>query len=98
MRTAWRALRPTTGRLLLAAPIGPDLLVWNLHRRYGALRLPRLLAGWAEEARLGWDETRLTAASDHRRRYEPLLVLRRNSTADLEVATYGTESEQCGDE
>lgn len=83
VRTAWRALRPGTGRLLLSAPVGPDLLVWNLHRRYGPLRLPRLLAGWHEEARLGWDEDRLAAPSDHRRRYEPLFVLRRNGSEDL---------------
>lgn len=85
MRTAWRALRPISGRLLLSAPVGPDLLVWNLHRRYGATRLPMLLRGWQEDARLGWDEGRLTANSDHRRRYEPLFVLRRNASTDLDV-------------
>ena len=70
MRGAWRALRPGRGRLLLSAPVGPDLLVWNLHRRYGPLRLPRLLGGWEEEGRLGWDDTRLAAPSDQRRRCE----------------------------
>ena len=92
MRTAWRALRPS-GRLLLSAPVGPDLLVWNLHRRYGPLRLPRLLAGWQEDARLGFDPARLTATSDHRRRYEPLFVLRRNGTDDLAVQGEGVVSE-----
>ena len=85
MRGAWRALRPETGRLLLSAPVGPDLVVWNLHRRYGPLRLPRLLGGWDEAARIGFDEERLTRPADHKRRFEPLFVLRRNSSADLPV-------------
>mmetsp|Transcript_62313 Transcript_62313/g.103627 ORF Transcript_62313/g.103627 Transcript_62313/m.103627 type:complete len:301 (+) Transcript_62313:239-1141(+) len=86
MRTAWRALRPGNGRLLLSVPIGPDRLVWNLHRRYGQLRLPRMLAGWEEVARLGWDEKRISdEAADHRRRFEPLFILARNSTLDLNL-------------
>ena len=89
MRLAWRSLRPG-GHLLLSAPVGPDLIVWNMHRRYGPIRLPRLLTGWEEVARLDWEQERLTAAADHRRRYEPLFILRRNSTstadtADLEI-------------
>lgn len=88
MRTAWRALKPSTGRLLLSVPIGPDLLAWNVHRRYGELRLPMLLAGWRELSRIGWDDdSRLTAPSDHRRRFEPLFVLERNATADLALAS-----------
>lgn len=79
MQHAWRALRPG-GRLLLSVPVGPDALVWNLHRRYGAARLPLLLRGWAEEGRVGWEESRLTAAADVRRSYEPLFILRRNDT------------------
>lgn len=91
MRTAWRALRPG-GRLMLSAPIGRDLLVWNLHRRYGRLRLPRLLHGWEELKRFGWDEARLDAPTDHRRRFEPLFVLVRNSSADLELALWEAHS------
>ena len=34
------------GLLLLTVPIGPDVVVWNLHRRYGVARLPHLLWGW----------------------------------------------------
>ena len=93
MRSAWRALRPHTGRLLLSAPVGPDLVVWNLHRRYGALRLPLLLRGWDEQTRIGWDAARLTAAADHRRRFEPMFVLRRNASEDLDLA----DVEQVGD-
>ena len=55
--------------------VGPDLVVWNLHRRYGPLRLPMLLGGWAEAARLGWEEERLAAPADHRRRCAPPFVL-----------------------
>jgi len=34
------------GILFLSIPIGPDTLVWNAHRIYGPLRLPKLLSGW----------------------------------------------------
>jgi hypothetical protein len=63
------------------------MLVWNLHRRYGPLRLPRLLAGWEESGRFGWESSRLDATTDHRRRFEPLFVLRRNGSADLPVVS-----------
>jgi len=82
MRTAWRALRPG-GVLMLSLPIDPDLFVWNLHRRYGARRLARMIAGWRERGRLGWEASKLTEAADHRRRYEPIFILERNaSTAE----------------
>ena len=81
MRTAWRALRPG-GKLLISLPVGPDLLVWNLHRRYGRRRLPRMLAGWEEVGRVGWREARLSAEADHRQRYEPVFILRRNASED----------------
>lgn len=34
------------GLLFLAVPVGQDLLVWNLHRVYGKIRLKALLNGW----------------------------------------------------
>jgi hypothetical protein len=37
MRAA-RCLLRRQGVLLLTLPVGPDAVVWNLHRRYGALR------------------------------------------------------------
>jgi len=79
MQTVWRSLRPG-GVFLLSLPVGPDLIVWNLHRRYGTLRLPRMLAGWEELRRVGWMDGRLHAPADHRHRYEPVFVLRRNSS------------------
>ena len=79
MQTVWRSLRPG-GVFLLSLPVGPDLIVWNLHRRYGTLRLPRMLAGWEELRRVGWMAGRLHAPADHRHRYEPVFVLRRNSS------------------
>lgn len=35
------------GLLFLSVPVGPDVLAWNLLRRYGRVRLPLLLEGWA---------------------------------------------------
>ena len=36
------------GKFILTVPIGPDMVVWNLQRRYGRTRLPLLLEGWEE--------------------------------------------------
>ena len=65
MRTARECLKPG-GRLFLTVPVGPDVIVWNLHRRYGVHRLPLMLAGWDEAGRVGWDERKLEAAADYR--------------------------------
>jgi len=67
-------LRPV-GVLVLTVPIGPDLLVWNLHRRYGPLRLPKLLEGWVRLRTFGWNATRLYSAASFRHSYEPVFVL-----------------------
>jgi SAM-dependent methyltransferase len=77
MSRAMGLLRPG-GLLLLTVPIGPDLVVWNLLRRYGEKRLPLLLDGWEIVERLFWDEARVTAPeSNFRKSYEPVLVLRK---------------------
>ena len=34
------------GQFVLSLPVGPDVTVWNLHRRYGTLRLPMCLAAF----------------------------------------------------
>ncbi|WP_420422352.1 DUF268 domain-containing protein [Simkania sp.] len=36
----------STGKLILAVPVGQDCLVWNAHRIYGPKRLSKLLQGW----------------------------------------------------
>eukprot|EP01064_Diplonema_japonicum_P019160 TRINITY_DN27863_c0_g1_i1.p1 TRINITY_DN27863_c0_g1~~TRINITY_DN27863_c0_g1_i1.p1 ORF type:complete len:286 (+),score=73.08 TRINITY_DN27863_c0_g1_i1:38-859(+) len=69
-------LKPN-GVLYLTVPIGPDVVVWNLHRRYGEIRLPMLLKGWEVVDRIGWDEAKLTAEASWRQTYEPILVLRK---------------------
>jgi hypothetical protein len=70
------ALKPN-GLLFLTIPIGPDVVVWNLHRRYGKLRLPKLLDGWIQEDIIGWNEERLTQRASWTRTYEPVFVLRK---------------------
>eukprot|EP01052_Picozoa_sp_SAG31_P044687 SAG31_NODE_7883_length_1574_cov_1.466441_2_plen_185_part_00 len=69
-----RCLLKPGGTLFMTVPIGPDVVVWNLHRRYGRLRLPWLLDGWNVDAAYGWDEGYLDAAADFRRTYEPVFV------------------------
>ena len=53
--------------------------------RYGERRLPLLLAGWEDVARVGWEEARLRAEASYLRSYEPIFVLGRNGTADARL-------------
>lgn len=76
MNRAYQILKPG-GLLFLSVPIGPDLVVFNLHRRYGRLRLPMLLASWEVLDRIGWDESRLDTSASWRSAYEPVFVLRK---------------------
>ena len=59
------------------------MVVWNLHRRYGELRLPRLLEGWRVAGRFGWDERRLTQPANWRQTYEPVLLLEADERAGM---------------
>eukprot|EP01065_Artemidia_motanka_P002476 TRINITY_DN11181_c0_g1_i1.p1 TRINITY_DN11181_c0_g1~~TRINITY_DN11181_c0_g1_i1.p1 ORF type:complete len:281 (+),score=53.39 TRINITY_DN11181_c0_g1_i1:80-922(+) len=76
MQKAMDSLRPG-GYLVLTVPVGPDVVVWNLHRRYGAVRLPLLLQGWEVVSRVGWVESKLTADANWRQSYEPIHILRK---------------------
>lgn len=71
------------GLLFLSVPVGPDLVVWNLHRRYGPVRLPLLLHGYHKRDCFGWDETLLTAPRSFRKSYEPVFVLQSMPKQDL---------------
>ena len=67
--------RASGGVLVMSAPIGPDLVVWNLERRYGAVRLPLLLEGWEVKSRHGWNKAKLTEEASFRQRFEPVFVM-----------------------
>eukprot|EP01043_Picozoa_sp_COSAG02_P035080 COSAG02_NODE_2490_length_8694_cov_3.602909_4_plen_77_part_00 len=49
--------------------------MWNLHRRYGAARLPWMLTDWAVKDIVGWNEDLLTREANWRQTYEPAFVL-----------------------
>lgn len=89
MSRAMFLLKPG-GLLFLTVPIGPDVIVFNLLRRYGTVRLPLLLQGWEVVERMFWDERRLTEPqANYRRSYEPVFVLRKPLRAS---ATDGTDT------
>ena len=48
-----RSILKPGGLLLLSVPVGPDVVIFNLHRRYGPLRLPMLFKGWDVVKRVG---------------------------------------------
>ena len=66
------------GLLILTVPIGSDLLVFNLLRRYGAIRLPLLLDGWDVIDRLGWQSKKLNEDTNFRKSYEPVFILQKS--------------------
>jgi SAM-dependent methyltransferase len=76
MRKVMNILKPG-GLLFMTVPVGPDVVVFNLHRRYGHVRLPLLLDGWEVVDRVGWLESRLEAPANWRQTYEPVFVLRK---------------------
>jgi hypothetical protein len=68
------------GYIILTVPVGADIVVFNLLRRYGPVRLPRLLeaaAGFTVVDKLGWEEDRFTATPDFRHSYEPVIILKK---------------------
>ncbi len=76
MKRVMSVLRPG-GLLFLTVPIGPDVVVFNLHRRYGVIRLPLLLEGWEVVERIGWIESKISQQANWRQTYEPIFVLRK---------------------
>jgi len=46
MSMAKNKLLKETGHMILAVPIGQDVLYWNAHRVYGRLRFPLLVKEW----------------------------------------------------
>ena len=80
------------GVLILTAPIGPDLVVWNLERRYGRVRLPLLLDGWEVRQRFGYIEEKLREEENFRKRFEPAWVLSHPTSAHRATATAATSS------
>jgi hypothetical protein len=75
MRRVHTLLKPGTGLLFLSVPIGADVLVWNLHRRYGPTRFPLLIADYEIVHRLGWEDRKFNESSNWRQTYEPIFIL-----------------------
>jgi hypothetical protein len=90
-----RSLLKADGKMILTVPIGPDVVVFNLHRRYGRIRLPALLRGWKIVDRIGWREENLDKEANWRQTYEPILLL---SKDDSGVADEFGPIERCAHE
>ncbi len=69
------SLTPATGLAFFSVPVGADLVVWNLHRRYGPIRLPLLLAEFCTIGQVGLETRRLNENQSFRKSYEPIFVL-----------------------
>jgi SAM-dependent methyltransferase len=71
----FRQLLKPQGKLFLAVPVGPDLVVWNAHRIYGPKRLAMLLSGWREVASYGFDRNTLVSGKLGDYANQPVFVL-----------------------
>lgn len=84
------SLTPGAGLAFFSVPVGADLVVWNLHRRYGPIRLPLLLADFCTLSSVGLETRRLNENQSFRKSYEPIFVLtsKLNSHQSSQEATY----------
>jgi FkbM family methyltransferase len=73
-----------SGLLFLAVPLGADTVVWNSHRVYGSLRLPKLLSQWRV---LDIFPRRISCpkASEH---FQPLFVLKNSEPRRFNVRMF----------
>lgn len=85
------------GSLLFSLPIGPDLLIWNMGRRYGVQRLPLMLENVKVLSRWGFDATLLTTPADYRKRLEAAFHVRPKKTVDLSSLSGGEAGEPLGE-
>jgi SAM-dependent methyltransferase len=85
MQKIGKLLKPE-GLFFLSVPVGPDVTVWNLHRRYGSVRLPLLLEGWEVLDRVPWDEEKLSKSANWRQTYEPVFVLKKKGQYDVQTS------------
>eukprot|EP01041_Mallomonas_annulata_P010204 gene10204-21272_t len=76
MKKVYEILKPE-GYLFFSVPIGPDILVYNLHRIYGDIRLPLLLEGWKVLDRIAWNSAQLKRVKSWRMVYEPVFLLQK---------------------
>jgi hypothetical protein len=88
MRLLQEALEPA-GRLLLAVPVGSDLVRWNMHRIYGKLRLPMLLEGWTILGAQGWHADLLELPPDPMAHHQPVFILE-NTNPSTHHSHYST--------
>jgi len=73
MKAMKKVVKPG-GLMLLAVPVGRDLIVFNRHRVYGEHRLPLLLEEWEEVESFGFSEPKLDFPNNGE--YQPVFVLR----------------------
>lgn len=65
------------GLFLLGIPVGKDTLVWNAHRIYGALRLPKLLYGFTEIEWIGLNKDYIYNCEIKMIAPQPLIIFRK---------------------
>eukprot|EP00290_Baffinella_frigidus_P050634 CAMPEP_0180407054 /NCGR_PEP_ID=MMETSP0989-20121125/41511_1 /TAXON_ID=697907 /ORGANISM="non described non described, Strain CCMP2293" /LENGTH=272 /DNA_ID=CAMNT_0022410845 /DNA_START=46 /DNA_END=865 /DNA_ORIENTATION=+ len=77
-----RRMTKPGGRLFLAVPVGPDTVVWNLHRVYGKARLPLLLRGWTLLGTYGYSPTMVHLEAFRHQHHQPVFLLENTDPGD----------------
>lgn len=75
-------LKPN-GILFLAVPIGKDAVVWNVHRIYGRIRLPMLLAEWKVLDTFGYSDDMLDKDYGTKGDLQPIFVLKNEKSKEF---------------
>jgi SAM-dependent methyltransferase len=74
MATVRRILK-IGGLFFLSVPIAKDKLVWNAHRVYGSIRLPKLLEGWKCHGAIGFEEKNFEVDMGVNADHQPVWIL-----------------------
>ncbi len=74
MKMAKNVLLKESGHMILAVPIGQDVMSWNAHRIYGPIRFPKLIQGWTIQDSFGFTEAEFNGAFGNYG-YQPIFYL-----------------------
>jgi hypothetical protein len=64
------------GLLFLSVPVGNDAVAWNAHRKYGKIRLPKLIDGFDLIYSAGFSSDLFESDSGRGAAFQPVFVLR----------------------
>ena len=83
MEDVYKSLKDK-GKVILGVPVGPDCVVWNVHRVYGKYRLPLLTRNFTEINWIGHEKDQLLNLETCDAKYHcphPIMVLQKHTSS-----------------